>query len=163
MAFTKQDRQRIIDEYLAATGRNLFVPGEFIDWLAGNPEHEAYDWFYSKTDEEAAREWRIGLARGMAAGLRIEVKTEEVKASVTSITVREYPAYVSPVAGRKDGGGYIPFNPSDADAVAELRRQGAVALQSWLARYRGAFETAGISVSGIDAIAAQALAQVEAA
>src|SRR5690554_3353097 len=44
MAFAKKDRQRIIDGYLAATGRNLFVASEFIDWLGEHPEHEAYEW-----------------------------------------------------------------------------------------------------------------------
>lgn len=46
--FTKADRQRIIDSYLSETGRNMFVPGEFIDWLADNEDHEAYDWFFAK-------------------------------------------------------------------------------------------------------------------
>jgi hypothetical protein len=31
--FPKKERQRIVDEYLQATGRNMFVPGEFVDWL----------------------------------------------------------------------------------------------------------------------------------
>lgn len=163
MSFSKQDRQKIVDGYLAATGRNLFVPGEFIDWLSGEPEHEAYEWFFSQTDADAAREYRIGLARRMASGLRITTVIEEKEASVTSIRVREYPAYVSPVAGRRSGGGYTPFNPNDAADMDELRRQGAVALRSWLVRYRGAYEAAGVSVASIEAIAAQITAQLSAA
>ena len=44
--FTSADRQRIIDGYLSATGRNMFHPAEFIDWLEGQPDHEAHPWFF---------------------------------------------------------------------------------------------------------------------
>jgi hypothetical protein len=136
--FTTKTRQAIIDGYLADTGRNMFVPGEFIDWLSGKPDHEAYDWFFSKDDAEAAREYRIGLARRMASGLRIVVHQEVATGSVVHITTREYPAFVSPVAGRRIGGGYAPFDPTDSGAVADLRKQAAVSLRAWLSRYRGA-------------------------
>ena len=53
--FTKADRQRIIDSYLSETGRNMFVPSEFIDWLADNEDHEAYEWFFAKDEASAAR------------------------------------------------------------------------------------------------------------
>ena len=154
MAFTAKDRQRIIDDYLNGTGKNMFVPAEFIDWLAGQPEHEAYEWFYSKTDAEAAREYRIWMARRMANGLRIVAKTDEGKGSVVSVAVREYPAFVSPVAQRQGGGGYEPFDPKDAAAMAELRRQGATSMRSWLNRYRGAFEAAGVDLTPLEEIAA---------
>lgn len=150
--FTKADRQRIIDGYLSETGRNMFVPGEFIDWLADNQSHEAHPWFFAKDDASAAREYRIGLARQMASGLRIVAEVSTTQAKVVQITVREFPAYVSPVASRKGGGGYQPFDPKDAAAMAELRRQGAIALQSWLRRYRGAFE--GSDLTTIEEIAA---------
>jgi hypothetical protein len=155
--FPKSERQRIIDEYLAATGANQFVPGEFIDWLAANPDHEAYDWFYGIDDSAAAREYRIDLARRMASGLRVVAKVSSApdKGNVVHVTSREYPAYVSPMAGRKDGGGYSPFNPDDPEAVAELARQGATALRSWLSRYRGAAESSGVDVSAIEKIAVQ--------
>ena len=153
--FAKRDRQRIIDGYLAESGRNLFIAGEFIDWLADKPDHEAYDLFYGIDDTEAARQYRIGLARQMASGLRVVVRHEDVAQSqVVQITTREYPAYVSPVAGRKSGGGYQPFNADDAEAMAELQSQGATALRSWLARYRGAAEMAGVDVTPIEEIVA---------
>jgi len=154
MAFTRQDRQRIIDGYLQETGENMFVASDFIDWLADQPEHEAYPWFFGKDDATAAREYRIGLARQMASGLRIVAEVSTTKAQVVQIAVREFPAFVSPVASRKAGGGYEPFDSKDAAAMAELRRQGAVALRSWLARYRGAFE--GVNLTTIEEIAAQA-------
>jgi hypothetical protein len=155
VAFTKADKQRIIDDYLGQSGRNLFVPGEFVDWLADHPDHECHEWFFGKTDAEAAREYRIGLARRMASGLRIVAHTDEAKtANVVSVTVREFPAYVSPVASRRVGGGYQPFDPDDAGDMAELRRQGAVAMRSWLERYRGAF--ADRDLTALEEIAAGA-------
>lgn len=152
MAFTSKDRQRIIDNYLNESGENIFQPGAFIDWLGERPDHEAYEWFFGQDDATAAREYRISMARRMASGLRITAQVEEKKSSVVSIAVREYPAFVSPVASRKQGGGYEPFDPKDAEAMAELRRQGVVALQSWLKRYAGAF--ADVDLSVIEEIAA---------
>ncbi|WP_422073876.1 hypothetical protein [Tranquillimonas rosea] len=153
--FPKAERQRIIDGYLAATGRNLFNAAEFIDWLAGQPDHEAYDWFFGQDDATAAREYRIGLARRMASGLRIAAKEELAARNVVHVSTREYPAYMSPVAGRKHGGGYERFDPKDTGQLEELRAQGATALRSWLARYKAAMEDGGIDVSPIERIAAE--------
>ena len=154
MAFKKKDRQRIIDGYLAETGRNMFIPSEFIDWLSGQPEHEMYDAFFGMSDEHAARQHRIALARRMASGLRVVAREENTETNVIGVTTREYPAYVSPMAGRKGGGGYEPVDPYDEAHLAELRRQGATALRAWLSRYRGAFEHAGADLSAIEEIAA---------
>lgn len=149
--FTKSDRQRIIDDYLAASGQNMFHAGVFIDWLADNPDHEAHPWFFGKDDEDAAREYRIGLARQMASGLRItaQVSVAPEKGSVVSFKVREYPAYISPIEGRHGGGGYFPTDPEDEAHLAEIRRQGATALRSWLRRYGGAMEESGIDISAL--------------
>ena len=148
----KATRQKIIDGYLSNTGRNMFVPSEFIDWLSGQPENEAYDWFFGMDDTEAAREHRIHLARQMASGLRIVSPVSEApaKASVFSIKTREFPAYISPVSSRKDGGGYQSFDPRDRQDLAELQRQAASALRGWLSRYRGAAESAGADLSVVE-------------
>lgn len=153
MKFTTKTRQRVIDDYLAETGRNMFVPSEFIDWLEGQPQHEAYGWFFGKSDEDAAREYRIGLARRMASGLRIVMTTESKTAQVVHVTTREYPALVSIMSGRKMGGGYVPFDPASKTALAELQQQGAVSLRAWLSRYRGAAEAMGLDVRPIEEIA----------
>jgi hypothetical protein len=155
--FDKKVRQRIIDDYLSASGANMFVASDFVDWLSERPDHEAYDWFFAAGDEADAREWRIHKARQMAGDLRIvaPVSTAPESASVVGITVREFPAFVSPMSGRKAGGGYLAFDPHDAASVAELRRQGAVALRGWLARYRGVMELSGVEVAQIEQIAAQ--------
>lgn len=154
--FPMKERQAIIDNYLAATGRNLFNPAEFIDWLGGQPDHEAYPWFFGMDDAAAAREHRIQMARQMANGLRItaQVSQAPAKASTVSVAVREFPAMISPVASRREGGGYVPFDPGDVQQGDELRRQGAQALRAWLARYRGIAEQAGVEVGAIEEIAA---------
>lgn len=154
--FTKADRQRIIDGYLADSGANMFVPADFIDWLSERKDHEAHPWFFGQGDEAAAREHRIQMARQMANGLRItaSISAAPEKGQVVSVAVREFPAFVSRMAGRQSGGGYEPFDPNDAAAMAELRRQGATALRAWLARYRGAFEAAGFDLSQLEKIGA---------
>ena len=48
--FAKKTKQRIIDEYLQATGLNIYKPDEFVDWLAEQPDHEVYDAFYGMGD-----------------------------------------------------------------------------------------------------------------
>lgn len=153
--FPMKERQAIIDGYLAATGRNMFVPAEFVDWLADQPHNPAYPLFYGMDDATAAREHRISLARNMAAGLRITARVQEAspKGKPVTVSIREFPAMVSPVEGRKSGGGYVNFDPDDAALAAELRRQGAQALRAWLARYRGIAEAGGLDVCAIEEIA----------
>ena len=155
--FSRAERQKIIDDYLNKTGANTFHPGEFIDWLKDHPESQAYELFYAMDDAAAAREHRIQMARSMANGLRITAKVQETApaAAPVKVAVREFPALVSPMATRKDGGGYQPFNPDDPEMVAELRRQGAQALRSWLSRYRGIADQIGIDLTPLEEIAGE--------
>ena len=152
-SFNKKTKQRIIDDYLQNTGANMFVPADFVDWLATQPEHEAYPAFYGMDDAEAARQHRIQLARQMASGLRIVVQESDPQDQVVSLTVREYPTFISPVKLRKSGGGYERFDPESEDSQRELRRQAATALASWLSRYRGCVENFGCDVSYIEELA----------
>jgi len=155
MKFTRRDRQKIIDDYLQNSGENMFNASAFIDWLADRPDHVAYSWFFAKDDEAAAREYRIGLARQMASGMRIVMNVSTVGANnVVHVAVREYPAYISPVEGRRMGGGYERFDPDNEAHIAELQRQGAQGLRSWLDRYADVF--AGYDLSVIEEIAAKA-------
>lgn len=148
-------RQQIIDGYLNSTGRNVFVAAEFVDWLGGQPDHPAYEWFYGADDAKLAREHRIDMARRWASGLRITVQTSGTdRSGIVTITTREYLALVSPIANRKSGGGYYNFDVDDPLAVAELRRQGAQALLAWLGRYRGVCELGGMDLTPIEEIAA---------
>lgn len=138
--FSKQRRQKIIDNYLAESGANAFRPGEFIDWLADKPEHEAYAAFYAIDDAEAARAYRIELARKFVSGLRIVVSEQEVVGEDRTVTIRttEAPRYFSPVEHRQDGGGYVAYDPSDEKSVASFRKEAATQFASWKRRYESA-------------------------
>jgi hypothetical protein len=150
--FPKKERQKLIDEYLIESGHNLFVPHEFVDWLGGQPDHRAYDWFYGMGDAETARQHRIQLARQLASGLRIVVQDSVTTDQVVSMNVKEYPTFISPVALRKNGGGYQRFDPYNVESQEELRRQAATALASWLSRYRGCAENFGLDLSSLESI-----------
>tara|TARA_R110000868_G_scaffold220048_2_gene471151 strand:+ start:41 stop:562 length:522 start_codon:yes stop_codon:yes gene_type:complete len=150
--FPKKERQKLIDDYLIESGHNMFVPHEFVDWLGGQPDHIAYDWFYGMGDAETARQHRIQLARQLASGLRIVVQDTVTNDQVVSLNVKEYPTFISPVSLRKKGGGYQRFDPYNADSQAELRRQAATALASWLSRYRGCSENIGVDLSSLESI-----------
>jgi len=157
MKMTSANRQKIIDDYLADSGQNMFSASEFIDWLAEKPKHIAYPWFFNKDDESAAREYRIGLARRMASGLRIitHVSTAPATGSVVHITVRELPMFVSPMASRHEGGGYQPVDPQDEAQLAEIRRQSGTALRAWLRRYSGALAASGVDIGAVEQVAIQ--------
>jgi hypothetical protein len=109
------------------------VPAEFVDWLADKPEHEAYPLFYGREDSELARQWRIEQARRMAHECRVYVQRSE--ATRREISVKVYPSYISPTQDRKDGGGYVRFEPTNSNHTAEFRHQASAALQSWINRY----------------------------
>lgn len=147
MRLTKSKRQAIIDGYLNATEQNMFVPSEFIDWLHGQPEHEAYDWFFSQTDEDAARAHRVDLARRFVSGLRVVVKQSgSSKGRQIKVEERSYPAYVSPTEGRQNGGGYMPFDPSNPEHRDQLRIEGAKVMVSWLERYGAVFDDMNLAL-----------------
>lgn len=142
--FNQARRQRIIDDYLAKSGRNTFRPGDFIDWLADKPDHEAYSAFYAIDDTEAARAYRIELARRFVSGLRISVTSrfEDTESRVVTVTTTEAPSFISPLASRQDGGGYVAYDPSDADSVSAFRVEALQSLQSWGKRYDSALTDA---------------------
>jgi hypothetical protein len=164
MGFPSRSRnwaQRVINEYGAATGRDVFLPGEFVDWIEGQPDHEAYPIFFGRDDATMARERRIDIARRMASGLRITVKSVAAeRRSIIHVVERTFPMMVSPLDGRRGGGGYVQVDPSDAASMAELRRQGAQSLSSWLERYGGAFRAAGYDLSVIEELAGERRAPV---
>ena len=155
-AWNARERQRVVDGYLNASGRNQFEPREFLAWLRERPDHPVYPVFFAMDDADAAQAWREGRVRHWVSGLRIAVRTADaVPSAVAGVVVRDLPAMVSPAAGRSTGGGYAPVDPSDPAMVAELRRQAAGALDSWLGRYAGVAELAGVDTTPIREISAR--------
>ena len=147
--FNKATKQKIIDDYLNKTGRNICIPDELVAWMKTQPDHEAYD-IFTWDDEEAANSHRVDQARRFISGLRITIKTEVIESEVRAIKVTEYPAFISPRSTRKEGGGYVPFNPDDEMSQSELRKQAGIALAGWLNRYRGCAENIGLDMDTIE-------------
>lgn len=155
MGFPKsalREKQRIIDDYLNSTGRNMFIPAEFLGWLREHPDHPCHDVFFSQSDEAAALEHRKEMVRKWVSGLRLKVRVREPEKSRTKkIRVTEYtvPAMVSPVSLRRQGGGYYSMNMDDPDHVRELATQAAGSLESWLDRFGGVAELKGCDVAAV--------------
>lgn len=144
-AFNRTYRQKIIDEYLNDTGRNSFVPAEFLEWLKPQEDHRAWAIFWGKDDAEAAYQYRVMLARQFVAGLRITVNVSETVAV-------KVPAFISPVANRKEGGGYVSVDMTERDTTDELLRQAADDLRRWIKRYAGVMEIAKIDFAAVEAV-----------
>lgn len=166
--FDRTYRQKIIDEYLNETRRNVFVPSEFLEWLSDKPDHRAYSVFYGKSDEEAAEAYRINLVRSFVSGLRIAVRVSPVATEQSSIEIKvnesspmsvRIPAFMSPASERKGGGGYYPTDPNDPSVMAELRRQAAADLRKIVARHEGVAALVGISMQAVLDLAAALDAQ----
>lgn len=148
-AFNRTYRQQIIDEYLNASGSNHFVPAEFLAWLKPQEDHRVWSVFFGKSDEEAAHQYRLMLARQFVAGLRIVVQAEAASGPV-SVKV---PAFISPVAERKAGGGYVSVDVRERDTTQELCRQAAADLDRWVKRWAGTAALVGVDISKANEIA----------
>ena len=161
--FDRGYRQKVIDGYLNASGRNVFIPAEFLAWLRDQPDHQAYPIFFSKSDEDAADEWRIDQVRKFVSGLRISVRvhvaqiedsSREIRVTEAPATSVRMPAFFSPASERKGGGGYYPTDVDDPAVRRELRRQAATELRRFIHRHEGIARISGISLDAIKAIAA---------
>jgi hypothetical protein len=144
-AFNRTYRQKIIDEYLNDTGRNSFVPSEFLVWLKPQEDHRAWSIFWGKDDAEAAHQYRIMLARQFVAGLRITVNVSETVAV-------KVPAFISPVANRREGGGYVSVDVTERDTTDELLRQASDDLRRWIKRYAGVLEIANVDFAAVETV-----------
>jgi len=156
LRFTKKDRQDIIDNYLNQTGRNSYVPSEFIDWLRDNPGHKIYNNFFGASDEEMADKHRENMARQFASGLRITIKISEMpmpsKIKNLKVEAVDVPSLISPINNRANGGGYVSVDVQDTDTMTELAMQAHQSLKSWRKRYAGTCALSGIDISEIDSI-----------
>jgi len=156
LRFTKKDRQDIIDDYLNQTGRNSYVPSEFVDWLRENPDHKAYNLFSFGADEVMANKYREDIARGFASGLRLTIKISEMpmpsKIENLKVETVDVPSLISPINNRANGGGYISVDVRDTNTMSELAMQAHQALKSWQKRYAGTCALSNIDISAIDSI-----------
>lgn len=147
--FTKELRQKIIRDFCLKRNTDFDAKLFAQDVRDTGPEHPAWEWF--EWDEgKAASEYRVWQAREFAKDLRVKFTVEEVgRGGAITIRAVEAPMLVSPVDGRRAGGGYFLTDPSNPDHMAELCRQAATSLSTWLRRYEGALAHAGGSVAAV--------------
>ena len=154
LRYTKKDKQNVVNEYLNQTGRNIFVPSEFHNWLQDNPNHKLYDYIFSASEKEMAYKYRLNLIRQFASGLRLTIKISEMPmpSKIENLKVVNVPSLISPINNRANGGGYISVDVQDSDTMSELALQAHQALKSWKGRYAGTCALSGIDISEIDSI-----------
>lgn len=142
-AFTKELRQQIVQEF-AVRHNGQFDPALFLAEVKEKGEaHLAYAWFEWDTNT-AALKYQVDQAREFARGLRVKFQVEEIgRDKVMRVREMEAPMVLSPIGGRKDGGGYILVDPGNVDHIAELCREAAMALRAWEDRYQAALAHAG--------------------
>jgi hypothetical protein len=83
--FKKSDKQRLINEYAAETGRNTLDVAQIRDWLKGKPEHEFYDYVFGASDDKKIEEYEKDRIAGLIRGLRISQRELRLQAA-TSLT-----------------------------------------------------------------------------
>lgn len=139
--FTKALRQRIVREF-AVRHNGTYNPTLFVEEVRRvGPSHPAYEWFEWDASKAAAA-YQVEQARDFARDLRVTFKVEVVNGGRRSVKVREtaMPLVISPMEGRKHGGGYLLVDPDNPAFIAEHCGQAAGALRSWLSRYRSALD-----------------------
>lgn len=150
MRFTKDQRREIVRDF-AIRHNGQYDPKLFLEEVrAHGSDHPAYEWF-EWDNSRAAKEYRLWQAREFARDLRVTFSVDEIGGKRDfKITQIEVPLVHSPMDGRDDGGGYLLTDVADQAHMAELCRQGASSLASWLRRYQGAVEYAGGSTKQIE-------------
>ncbi len=136
--FSKELRQEIVEEF-AVRHNGQFDSALFLKEIEETGKsHRAYGWF-QWDDSKAAREYRLWQARAFANDLRVTFSVEEVgQQGAVTVKTAVMPAVISPVAERKNGGGYVLTDFNNPEHMAEHCRQAAIALKSWLNRYQAA-------------------------
>ena len=150
--FTKALRERIVRDFTARhNGR--FDPAVFVEEVgAAGPSHEAFEWF-EWDDADAAMAHRIEQARSFVQGINITFSVESVARGKVTVRESAMPLALSPMSGRRDGGGYVINDPANPDHMAEFCGQAARDLEAWLNRYRAAVLFAGGSTVQTDRLA----------
>lgn len=147
--FSKALRERIVREFTARhNGR--FDPAVFVEEVReAGPTHEAHAWF-QWDDEAAAEQYRIEQARSFIQGIRVSFNVENVVRGRVTVREQMVPLALSPLSGRREGGGYVVNDPKNPDHMSELCSQAARDLEAWLRRYRAALEYVGGSPVAVE-------------
>ncbi len=154
-SFTKAKRQKIVEEFARRHNGN-YNPALFLEEVKTTGEsHPAFGWFEWDADK-AASAYQLEQARDFARDLRVSFKIEEI-VGPNQVRIREHPIpmVISPMEGRRHGGGYRLTDPDDPEHIAEHCLQAARTLQQWRDRYSAALAHAGIKVSDVNTVIAR--------
>ena len=155
MKFTKKMRQELIDEYLNSTGQNTVQVSDLREWIRQQPEHPFYGFVFDKDEHNAANQYYDSRIRSIISGLRVTYEVKNIDTSVYDIKVVEKPLHISPVSNRKQGGGYVSFDPDSEEMMAEFRNEASSALLSFCRRYELAIVDANLDLGSIKQMAAK--------
>ncbi len=149
---SKQDRRHIVEEF-ARRHNGQYNPMLFLEEVRKTgSEHPAYEWFEWDL-KKAARAYQIEQARQFARDLRVSFTVEDVSPKrKVKVAHQEMPLVISPIEGRRHGGGYVLVDPEDPEHMQEHCRQAAMALGSWLKRYGSALEFAGRRKAEVESV-----------
>ena len=144
----KADRQKIVDDFAERNG-GQFNPRDFVDDVRQTKgQHPAWGWF-TWDDEKAAEDHRIWQARQFVRDLVVLHSVETIYRGKVTVRQVESPAFVSPMDGRREGGGYLSLDPDDPAQMLAFCVEAATSLQSWLRRYSVAVAYSGGSVTSL--------------
>ena len=153
MGLSKIERQRIVKEF-ALRHNGTFNPTLFLEEVRRTGErHPAYNWFEWDAGK-AALSYQVEQARSFARDLRVTFTVTEISSGKRRVKVREtaMPLVLSPIEGRKDGGGYVLVDPKNESHLDEHCRQAALTLRGWLSRYSEAVRHVGGNVSQLESL-----------
>lgn len=149
---SRELRERIVKDF-ATRHNGIYNPVLFLQEVRETgPSHPAYEWF-EWDDRAAALAYQLEQARSFARDLRVTFRVEEVTGP-HQVRVREtpMPMVISPMDGRKTGGGYVLVDPNDPAHIAEHCRQAAKTLEQWRDRYAAALSHATIAAADINIV-----------
>lgn len=127
---TQEERAAIARAHMKDHG-GKFIPEEFV-LEARSKQHPAHKWF-TWDDTKAAHQWRLVQARQFVR-VRIEIPaSEEHDLSTGHVEIKYSPAFVSPIATRDQGGGYIAADTPEGKN--ELAKEAGVMLRQWYFRF----------------------------
>lgn len=145
MRYTRETRQQIVKDFAEQNG-GMFDAALFLANVRIEGEaHPAFGWF-EWNDDKAAHEYRLDQSRDFARGLVIKFEVEEIHRGKLRIAERNAPMVLSPLGGRRSGGGYVITDPADGEHMDELRRQAAQSLRWFISRYEAVLAHSGVNL-----------------
>lgn len=147
--FNKAARAKIVRDFADING-GVFEPKAFLAHVrATGPDHPAWAWF-DWDDGRAAEKYRVEQARRFVEGITIKYEIRTQKARTVRLVSEPVPAFISPLAHRRDGGGYQELHAGDVFLMGELVAQAARDGRAFQKRYAGAFRHAGADATGLE-------------